>query len=44
MGLLLPFQHVSVLSICKDGKFLAAGCSDGWICCFNTQTKKCIDK
>ena len=43
-SLKLLFQLISVLSISKDGKYLAAGCSDGWIFCFGLNTNKCIDK
>lgn len=37
-------EHVSVLSISPDGKYLAAAGSDGWICIFDLQTKTCIDR
>ncbi|KAL4237943.1 WD repeat and HMG-box DNA binding-domain containing protein 1 [Mactra antiquata] len=37
-------EHISVLCISTDGKYLAAGGSDGWICIFNLHSKKCIDR
>ncbi|XP_053408161.1 WD repeat and HMG-box DNA-binding protein 1-like isoform X2 [Mercenaria mercenaria] len=37
-------EHVSVLAMSPDGKYLAAGGSDGWICIFSVQSKKCVDK
>ncbi|KAH3854450.1 WD repeat and HMG-box DNA-binding protein 1-like [Dreissena polymorpha] len=37
-------EHVSVVAVSPDGKYLAAGGYDGWIAVFDLKAKSCVDK